>query len=105
MHYSPVAIHNSTKHRCDGKICYSGGREEPFAALAWDTWTSQTDRGLLLVTRIEAKVTLDDGLRVDAYDYKSAGSGHSQFAVIRQKSDFVVTRIVYHHDDVDVGTF
>ena len=57
-----------------------------------------------LITRIEAKITLDDGLWVEAYPYTSDGSCHSQFAIIWQKGDFIVTRIVYHNDDVDVGS-
>lgn len=104
MHYSPAAIHNSTKHRCDGRIHYNNGDQEQFTAIAWDSWTSQGERGLSLINRIEAKVILDDGISVDADAYTSSGSGYSEFAMIKKKGDFIITRIVSHHDDVDVGT-
>jgi hypothetical protein len=105
MHYPPAEIHNSTEHRCDGRILYSDGHEEAFATIPWDTWTSPSDRGLLLIRRIEGRVIHDDGLQVDAYAYASVGSAHSQFAILKQRKDFVISRIVYHNDDVDTGTF
>jgi len=80
--YPPVHITNSTNYNLYGTVSYQSifCSDDEFSVGPNEAWRA-SDRGVCLVTKIEATVRTSDG-DILATSYSSNGTSHSQFAII-----------------------
>lgn len=82
--YAPVTIRNGPFLVKEGKVRYAGCRSDSFTIDEYGIWTATTNRGLCLVTKIEA-IVVDGVASVVCDPYKSSGTSYSLFYVFVEK--------------------
>ena len=103
MAYPPVHIMNSTHYGAAGTVVYPSAlcSNDRYTVYPEQEWTA-SGRGYCLVTEINAKLGLGDGVTYWATPYKSSGTSYSQFAIIQTKEnppEFSVTRVITAGDE------
>jgi hypothetical protein len=102
MAYPNVEITNNTNFVCSGDVKYAGCKTDVYKNLQPGATWQGPGRGLCLLTKVNALVATP-GTPTPATPYTSSGTSYSQFAIIRQGANYVVTRIVTAVDDPDTG--